>query len=73
MLLDVAPLQVPDAVAPEVILHLKLKLPPPVHVSIAARASQMEAIDRLARLAGMTRSALLVQAAIRDGGAASGL
>jgi predicted RNase H-like HicB family nuclease len=41
-----------------------------VRVNITARASQMETIDRLARLAGMTRSAFLVQTAIRDGGIA---
>jgi predicted RNase H-like HicB family nuclease len=39
-----------------------------VRVNITARASQIEAIDRLARMAGMTRSAFLVQTAIREGG-----
>ncbi len=41
-----------------------------VRVNITARASQIEAIDRLARMAGMTRSAFLVQTAIREGGMA---
>lgn len=36
-----------------------------VRVNITARASQLEAIDRLARQAGMTRSAYIVQAATR--------
>ena len=39
-----------------------------VRVNITARASQLETIDRLARIAGMTRSAFLVQTAIRQGG-----
>ena len=39
-----------------------------VRVNITARESQIEAIDRLARKAGMTRSAFLVQTAIREGG-----
>ncbi len=38
-----------------------------VRVNITARASQLEEIDRLARVAGMTRSAFLVQVAIREG------
>jgi predicted RNase H-like HicB family nuclease len=38
-----------------------------VRVNITARASQLEEIDRLARVAGMTRSAFLVQTAIREG------
>ena len=38
-----------------------------VRVNITARASQIEAIDRLAKSAGMTRSAFLVQTAIREG------
>ena len=38
-----------------------------VRVNITARASQIEAIDRLAKEAGMTRSAFLVQTAIREG------
>ena len=38
-----------------------------VRVNITARASQIEAIDRLAKDAGMTRSAFLVQTAIREG------
>jgi len=42
-----------------------------VRVNITARASQIEAIDRLAKQAGMTRSAFLVQTAIRDGGMAA--
>jgi len=41
-----------------------------VRVNITARASQLEAIDRLAKLAGMTRSAFLVQTAIATGGMA---
>jgi predicted RNase H-like HicB family nuclease len=36
-----------------------------VRVNITARESQIEAIDRLARERGMTRSAYMVQAAIR--------
>ncbi len=39
-----------------------------VRVNITARASQVEAIDRLAKMAGMTRSAFLVQTAMREGG-----
>lgn len=39
-----------------------------VRVNITARTSQLEEIDRLAKIAGMTRSAFLVQAAIREGG-----
>jgi predicted RNase H-like HicB family nuclease len=39
-----------------------------VRVNITARASQLEAIDRLAKMAGMTRSAFLVQTAMREGG-----
>lgn len=39
-----------------------------VRINITARASQMEEIDRMARLSGMTRSAFLVQNAIRGGG-----
>ncbi len=38
-----------------------------VRVNITARASQIEAIDRLARKAGMTRSAYMVQSAVRVG------
>lgn len=38
-----------------------------VRVNITARASQIEAIDRLAKSAGMTRSAFLVQTAMREG------
>ena len=38
-----------------------------VRVNITACASQIEAIDRLAKEAGMTRSAFLVQTAIREG------
>lgn len=36
-----------------------------VRVNITARESQIEAIDRLARKAGMTRSAYMVQSAIQ--------
>jgi predicted RNase H-like HicB family nuclease len=36
-----------------------------VRVNITARESQIEAIDRLARKAGMTRSAYMVQSAVR--------
>ena len=38
-----------------------------VRVNITARESQIEAIDRLARKAGMTRSAYMVQSAVRGG------
>ena len=38
-----------------------------VRVNIRARESQIEAIDRLARKAGMTRSAYMVQSAVRGG------
>jgi len=38
-----------------------------VRVNITARESQIEAIDRLARKAGMTRSAYMVHSAVRDG------
>jgi hypothetical protein len=37
-----------------------------VRVNITARESQIEAIDRLACKAGMTRSANLVQSAVRS-------
>ncbi len=44
-----------------------------VRVNITARESQIEAIDRLARKAGMTRSAYMVQSAVRGvGGARAG-
>jgi predicted RNase H-like HicB family nuclease len=36
-----------------------------VRVNITARESQIEAIDRMARKAGMTRSAYMVQSAVR--------
>jgi predicted RNase H-like HicB family nuclease len=36
-----------------------------VRVNITARESQIDAIDRLARKAGMTRSAYMVQSAVR--------
>jgi predicted RNase H-like HicB family nuclease len=36
-----------------------------VRVNITARESQIEAIDKLARKAGMTRSAYMVQSAVR--------
>jgi predicted RNase H-like HicB family nuclease len=36
-----------------------------VRVNITARESQIEAIDRLARKAGMTRSAYMVQSSVR--------
>jgi uncharacterized protein (DUF1778 family) len=36
-----------------------------VRINITARESQIETIDRLARKAGMTRSAYMVQSAIR--------
>jgi predicted RNase H-like HicB family nuclease len=36
-----------------------------VRVNITARESQIEAIDRLARKAGMSRSAYMVQSAVR--------
>jgi len=39
-----------------------------VRVNITARESQIEAIDRLARKAGMTRSAYMVQSAVRGVG-----
>ena len=39
-----------------------------VRVNITARESQLEQIDRLAKKAGLSRSAYIVQAAIRDGG-----
>ncbi|HEX9199916.1 MAG TPA: type II toxin-antitoxin system HicB family antitoxin [Acidobacteriaceae bacterium] len=38
-----------------------------VRVNITARENQIEAIDRLARKAGMTRSAYMVQSAVRGG------
>jgi len=37
-----------------------------VRVNITARESQLEQIDRLAKKAGLSRSAYIVQAAIRD-------
>lgn len=37
-----------------------------VRVNITARESQIEAIDRLARRAGMTRSAYMVQSSVRS-------
>jgi predicted RNase H-like HicB family nuclease len=39
-----------------------------VRVNITARESQIEAIDRLARKAGMTRSAYMVQSSVRGVG-----
>ena len=39
-----------------------------VLVNITARASQIEEIDRLAKLSGMNRSCFMVQNAIRHGG-----
>jgi predicted RNase H-like HicB family nuclease len=39
-----------------------------VRVNITARESQIEAIDRLARKAGMTRSAYMVQSAVQGAG-----
>jgi hypothetical protein len=36
-----------------------------VRVNITARESQIDAIDKLARKAGMTRSAYMVQSAVR--------
>lgn len=39
-----------------------------VRVNITARKSQIETIDKLARKAGMTRSAYMVQSAVRGGG-----
>jgi hypothetical protein len=36
-----------------------------IRINIAARASQIKKIDRIARSAGMTRSAFLIQSAIR--------
>ncbi len=39
-----------------------------VRVNITARESQIETIDKLARKAGMTRSAYMVQSAVRGGG-----
>jgi uncharacterized protein (DUF1778 family) len=41
-----------------------------VRVNITARESQIEAIDKLARKAGMTRSAYMVRSAVGDGGGA---
>ena len=41
-----------------------------VRVNITARESQIEVIDRLARKAGMTRSAYMVQSAVRGAGGA---
>jgi hypothetical protein len=38
-----------------------------IRVNITARESQVEAIDKLARKAGMTRSAYMVQSAERGG------
>jgi len=38
-----------------------------VRVNITARESQIEAIDKLARKAGMTRSAYTVQLAVEGG------
>jgi len=49
-----------DAVAFVVPLHVQERT---VRVNITARESQLEEIDRLARLAGMTRSAYIVHAA----------
>ena len=43
-----------------------------VRVNITARESQIEAIDRLARKAGMTRSAYMVQSAVRKNEGAAG-
>ncbi len=37
-----------------------------VRINITARESQIQAIDRLAKLSGMTRSAYMVQAAVRE-------
>jgi hypothetical protein len=39
-----------------------------VRVNITARESQIEAIDKLARKAGMTRSAYMVRSAVRGVG-----
>src|SRR5271154_1124295 len=39
-----------------------------VRVNITARESQIEAIDKLARKAGMTRSAYMVQSSVRGAG-----
>jgi len=39
-----------------------------VRVNITARESQIEAIDRLARKQGMTRSAYMVQSSVRGAG-----
>ncbi len=38
-----------------------------VRINITARESQIEAIDRLAKARGMTRSAFMVQSAVRIG------
>jgi len=37
-----------------------------VRVNVTARESQLDKIDRLARSAGLTRSAFMVQAAIKQ-------
>src|SRR5277367_1330485 len=42
-----------------------------VRVNLTARESQIEAIDRLARKAGMTRSAYMVRSAMREAGEGS--
>ena len=42
-----------------------------VRINITVRESQIRAIDRLARRSGMTRSAYMVQAAVREVGGAS--
>ncbi|HXN24769.1 MAG TPA: type II toxin-antitoxin system HicB family antitoxin [Candidatus Dormibacteraeota bacterium] len=41
-----------------------------IRLNITAQESQIEKIDRLARMAGLTRSAFLVQSAIRGGAVA---
>jgi predicted RNase H-like HicB family nuclease len=53
-----------DAVAFLVSAELPKAPDKTVRVNITARESQLEAIDRLARDAGMTRSAYMVQAAV---------
>ncbi|MGA2411342.1 MAG: type II toxin-antitoxin system HicB family antitoxin [Candidatus Binataceae bacterium] len=46
---------------------VSVRLEKTVRVNITARESQIEAIDRRAAEAGMTRSAYMVQAAVRRG------
>jgi uncharacterized protein (DUF1778 family) len=46
-------------------VHLEPEAERTVRINITARASQVELIDRMAGKAGMTRSAYMVQSALK--------